>query len=184
MNLTRNSVIRYLVMAVIVILAFFAGTETMKLLRGDAAAESAAEAMIGQNRPSFALPDLKGMVRTPEDWAGSVLVVNFWATWCAPCQKEMPSFNRLQKKYASQGLQFIGIALDEVNQVKHFAMANDIRYPILVGGDTALEVSDSYGNSFGALPYTVFITREGIIKKTFRGEISEDRAEELITMLL
>ena len=184
MNMTSGTAIRYLLMATILILAFFAGTEAMKWMRGDTEAESAAEAMIGQNRPRFALPDLEGIVRTPEDWSGRVLVVNFWATWCAPCQKEMPSFNRLQKKYGSQGLQFVGIALDEANKVKDFAASMGIKYPILLGGDTALQVSDKYGNTFGALPYTVFVTREGVIEKAFRGEISEGNAEELIASLL
>ncbi len=184
MNITNNTAVRYLVMVAALVLAFFAGSETMKWLRGDTEAESAAEAMVGQNRPSFALPDIEGIIRTPEDWAGRVLVVNFWATWCSPCQKEIPIFNRLQEKYASQGLQFVGIALDEIEPVKNFAAAVGIKYPILLGGDLALGVSDRYGNTFGALPYTVFITRAGIIKKAYRGEVSEDNVEKLITALL
>lgn len=166
------------------ILAFLAGTAIMKWYQSTTPAAKEAQAMQSQYRPGFKLPDLDGKMRDVNEWNGKVLVVNFWATWCPPCRREMPDFIDMQEKYGAQGLQFVGIALDEVTKVQDFIDTMGVEYPVLVGGDDAMQAAIAYGNSFGALPYTAIIDRQGKIVSVFRGEVKRDQAEELIQTLL
>jgi len=165
---------------VAIIAAFFAGSYVMKLYQDSTPGAKEAKAMESQYRPGFELPDLAGKLRNIDEWNGQVVVVNFWATWCPPCLDEMPHFIDLQKEYGVQGLQFVGIALDEASKVQEFAQKMGVAYPVLLGGADALVVSDNYGNRLGALPYTAVINREGTIVKTYRGEVSRRSVEKVI----
>jgi thiol-disulfide isomerase/thioredoxin len=82
---------------------------------------------------ALTLPDLGGRLQALAQWRGKVLVVNYWASWCAPCVEEMPAFSRLQRQYAAQGVQFVGIGLDEVEKMRIFVKATPVAYPLLVG---------------------------------------------------
>jgi len=177
-------IIQYVFMGSALVAAFFAGDYVMKLINDNSEEAREASSMVGQQRPLFRLPDLQGKVRSVEEWSGQVLVLNFWATWCPPCQREMPSFVQMQDEFASQGLQFVGIALDDAVKVENFLDTMGVEYPNLVGGDEALMVSNSYGNSFGALPYTVAIGRDGTILATFRGEVTREKLEPVIVKAL
>lgn len=131
-----------------------------------------------------ALADLKG-VKTPlGTWKGKVLVINFWATWCAPCRKEIPAFIRMQQKLGPRGLQFVGVAIDEKDKVALYAREMGINYPILVGELDAVELSRSLGNQLGALPFTVIVDRAGKVVKTELGGVDEARLTQLIQPLL
>ncbi len=131
-----------------------------------------------------ALADLKG-VKTPlGTWKGKVLVINFWATWCAPCRKEIPAFIRMQQKLGPRGLQFVGIAIDEKDKVDPYAREMGINYPILVGELDAVELSRSLGNQLGALPFTVIVDRAGKVVKTELGGVDEARLTNVIQPLL
>ena len=162
------------------ILAFNAGNAFVKWRQDNSPAAKEARAMESQYRPAFKLPDINGLMHDVNEWNGSVLVINFWATWCPPCRKEMPAFIDLNEKYHIQGLQFVGIALDDADKVKDFIDTNGVEYPILLGADEAVKVSTEYGNRLGALPYTSVINREGRIVKTYRGEVPQDALEKLI----
>ncbi|MDT8404705.1 TlpA disulfide reductase family protein [Sulfuriflexus sp.] len=140
--------------------------------------------VIGSQRPGFALPDTSGSEHNIGEWDGKVLVINFWATWCPPCRKEMPAFIELQDKFADQGLQFIGVAIDDADKVKDFMDTYGVNYPMLLGDLAAIEVGKQYGNRFGALPYTVIVDREGKIAFTRRGELEKHEAETEIKKLL
>lgn len=170
--------------AVAIVVAFFAGDGTMRAYLDSTPGAKAAKAMETTYRPGFELKDLDGKVRNANEWNGQVMVVNFWATWCPPCQKEMPAFIDLQEKYGNLGLQFVGIALDETGKVQDFVDTLGVDYPILVGQEDATAVSDAYGNRLGALPYTAVVDREGTIVKTFRGEVTRESLEKIITRLL
>jgi len=135
---------------------------------------------LGQKRPDFALKDLEGKLHNADQWNGKVLVVNFWATWCPPCRKEMPMFVELQKQYADRGLQFVGIALDDPTMVQDFADNFLVNYPILIGDKSALDLTRKYGNYLGALPYTVIVDRKGIIRYVRPGKMSHKQAEAAI----
>lgn len=135
-------------------------------------------------RPVFSMPDRYNKTRNIKEWDGKIILLNFWATWCPPCRKEMPAFIELQKKYGSKGFQVIGVALDEISQVNVFANEIGVNYPLLVGSLNAAEISRAYGNSGGQLPYTVFINRKGELVAVKRGEISKQQTEKVIRKLL
>lgn len=169
---------------VVLVAAFWAGNIVMKSIRSNPEAEAEARAMVNMPRPGFVLPDLAGTLHDVNEWNGKVLVVNFWATWCPPCREEMPDFMELQAKYGAQGLQFVGIALDGKQEVIAFVKEMGVDYPILLGAGKSKEVATSYGDSFGDLPYTVFISRDGLIAATHRGQISRKQTENEILPLL
>lgn len=176
--------LKFGLMGLALVVAFFAGNAVMELYLESTPAAKEAKAVISLKRPEFVLPDLDGEMQNVNQWDGQVIVLNFWATWCPPCRKEMPAFMELQEKYASQGLQFVGVALDEPGKVEDFIDTLGVDYPILVGDDEAIRVSEAYGNRLGALPYTAVIDRETTIVKTYRGEVSKKSLEKLIQRTL
>ncbi len=140
--------------------------------------------LIGQRRPAFELPDLDGEARSIDEWDGKILLVNFWATWCPPCRKEMPDFVDMQAQYGEQGLQIVGVAIDERDAVQDFADSLGVNYPILVGAIDASEIAKRYGNRFGALPYSVMIDRKGKIRFIQPGELTRETFEAELKALL
>lgn len=140
--------------------------------------------VIGSPRPEFTLPDTEGKPHNIKEWEGKVLVINFWATWCPPCRKEMPAFIELQEQYDAQGLQFVGVAIDEADKVTEFMDTYGVNYPMLLGDLAAIDVGKQYGNRFGALPYTAIVDRQGKIAFTRRGELEKHEAEAEIKKLL
>ena len=140
--------------------------------------------IIGQPRPGFALPDATGTVRDVAEWSGNVLVVNFWASWCAPCREEMPALIELQARYGSRGLRTIGIAADIPERATAFSEELGVNYPSLFAEREVIELGKRYGNVLGVLPYTVVIDREGIVRYTHLGLIEPARLEEVLEALL
>jgi thiol-disulfide isomerase/thioredoxin len=126
------------------------------------------------------LDSLDGGRKPLGTWTGKVLVVNFWATWCGPCRKEIPEFIRMQQRLGDKGLQFVGIAIDEKEKVGAYVREIGINYPILVGELDAVEMSRSLGNDLGALPFTIVIDRTGKVVHTVLGATTEARLESLI----
>jgi thiol-disulfide isomerase/thioredoxin len=141
---------------------------------------SAGSVMVGSQRPEFRLGSSTGEFVTPDDFSGKTLLLNFWATWCEPCRREMPMLVDLQKEYSAEGLQVVGVALDDVQQVRKFVETYGISYPILMGAGDVMETSTAYGNVDGVLPYSVLVDRNGIIRWQYVGEI---RQEEIIRLL-
>jgi thiol-disulfide isomerase/thioredoxin len=135
-------------------------------------------------RPDFTLPDLEGRPRSVKEWDGKVLVVNFWATWCPPCRREIPMFIEMQKRYGERGLQFLGIAVDNLEDVSHFAIETDINYPLLVGEQEAIDLSQQLGNTLSLLPFTAIIDRQGRVLATKAGELTRSQADKLLLPLL
>ncbi|MEF8700773.1 MAG: TlpA disulfide reductase family protein [Candidatus Accumulibacter sp. UW25] len=133
---------------------------------------SGAEAVAGLFASS--LDDLEGRQRSFSNWQGKTLVVNFWASWCPPCREEMPAFSRLQERYAKQGVQFVGIALDTADSVRAFAAASPVSYPLLLGGGDGAELARRFGNTGLGLPYTVVISPAGELRLRHLGPLSED----------
>lgn len=150
-----------------------------------AGAQAAMEAQVlGVRRPEFTLPDLDGRQRSITEWDGKVVALNFWATWCPPCLKEVPEFVSLQEKYRAQGLQFIGIALQKPEEVREFVAEHEVNYPILAGELEVIKLAEAYGNNIGALPYTVIIDRNGHISHVKPGILPTEEAESIISGLL
>ncbi len=135
-------------------------------------------------RPEFTLTDLAGTSRNIREWDGQVLLINFWATWCPPCQREIPAFIELQEKYAARGFQIVGIAIDREEPVRDFVDTMGINYPILTGEQDAIEIAQRYGNRLGALPYSVVVDRQGRIVSVQAGELTLEEAEKVLAGLL
>ena len=114
-------------------------------------------------RPDFSLPDLQGDIRDISEWDGKFIVLNFWATWCPPCRKEIPEFVTLQREYAELGLQFVGVAIDDRESVSQFSMEMDMNYPNLIAETQGIDLAQQYGNTHGALPFSVIIDPKGQI---------------------
>ncbi|HED34781.1 MAG TPA: TlpA family protein disulfide reductase [Gammaproteobacteria bacterium] len=140
--------------------------------------------VIGIKRPAFELKDIEGQMRNIDEWNGKVVLVNFWATWCPPCKKEMPAFIELQEQYSKQGFQVIGIALDDEDSVRDFANTLGVEYPLMPADHAGLQLSRDYGNHIGALPFSVFVGRDGIITQTHIGELTKSQVEAIIEPML
>ena len=117
-------------------------------------------------------------------WRGKVMIVNFWATWCAPCREEMPEFIKAQQALGPKGLQIVGIAVDQPDKVRQFAAEIGLNYPTLVGGFGAMELSKTLGNTVMALPFTVVVDRSGAIAHTQLGVLKPDKLDTIVRQLL
>jgi len=142
------------------------------------------EEVIGTDVIEFSLLDLNGERRYLSEWQGKLIVINFWATWCAPCREEIPAFVELQQRYQSQGLQFVGIALQQADEIRDFIEEYNMNYPSLIGGDEVIKIASQLGNNIGAMPYTVAINPEGKITFTHRGPLTKDETEAVIKNFL
>jgi len=169
-----------LLLAIIPVL-LLAGALTAWLLQSrDAETDAAAEEWLA---PGFQLPDLAGRQHAASDWRGNVLMVNFWASWCEPCRREIPALAALQQRHRADGLQIVGIALDDAAKIAEFFRSTGIDpgYPQLMapGGD-GIDLAMAWGNAVGVLPYTVFVDRQCRIAHAHYGELTmEDAARRL-----
>jgi thiol-disulfide isomerase/thioredoxin len=133
---------------------------------------------------AMVLPDAQGQEQALAQWRGKVLVVNFWATWCAPCREEMPEFVAVQNRDGAKGVQFVGIAVDEPVKVRAFAKEIGVNYPTLIGGFGAIELSKTLGNDLSALPFTVVLDRQGRVVHTQLGALKATKLDSLLAQLL
>lgn len=166
---------------VIVALAMLAGVYTATQF-SDKASKTLPTLAEGTIPRFFAtrLGDVHGEQQRFAQWQGKVLVVNFWAAWCLPCREEMPGFSRLQTKYAANGVQFVGIALDSAENVRLFAKDFPVTYPLLIGEAEGVELSRQLGNSSLALPYTLILTPSGAPYFARLGRLSEQELDALL----
>lgn len=132
----------------------------------------------GSAAPDFTLHDLKGKGVQLSSFKGKAVIVDFWATWCEPCKIEMPWLVDLQKKYGSQGLQIIGVAMDDADEqtIGAFAHKMGVNYPVLKGTEA---VADLYGG-LDSLPATFFLDRSGKIVDVAVGLTSQSVLEDSI----
>jgi thiol-disulfide isomerase/thioredoxin len=102
-------------------------------------------------------------------WKGEYLVLNFWATWCKSCQHEVPELNKLYNQFKDKNTVVVGLAIDNADKVKDYIKQYGVDYPILVGGDEAMELSKKMGNKVGGLPFTIMITPQGEVVEKILG---------------
>ena len=126
------------------------------------------------------LNDTNGKAQAFAQWKGKTLVVNFWATWCPPCREEMPAFSQLQTKYAANGIQFVGIALDSLDNVRDFSRQFPVTYPLLLGEATATDLARQLGDAQLALPYTLVLSPDGEVRLRQLGRLSELELEAVL----
>ncbi|VAW98915.1 hypothetical protein MNBD_GAMMA23-2145 [hydrothermal vent metagenome] len=136
------------------------------------------------HRPDYTLKDLEGKPRSASEWDGKVVILNFWATWCPPCRREMPAFVKFQTAYESKGVTFIGIALDEKDAVVDFTDPLGMNYPILIAEQEGIQLAQDYGNRLNILPFTVIIDRKGNITQRLSREVHYEDIEKAIKPLL
>ena len=117
--------------------------------------------------------DLSGQTRRVVEWQGKALVCNFWATWCAPCREEMPLLDAAQQQYGPRGLQVVGIAIDNADNVRQFVAKVQINYPLLLADANAIDLMRKLGNNRGGLPFTVLLTWAGRVAERKLGAYSQ-----------
>jgi thiol-disulfide isomerase/thioredoxin len=122
-------------------------------------------------RPAFTLPDLEGTSRQLDEWDGKHRILNFWATWCAPCRREIPLLKEFQAEQGNDGILVMGIAVDVMEDVQKYAEAAEFNYPILVGELDAMAVAEQSGLEFTAMPFTMIVTRDGEFLTAHFGEL-------------
>ena len=131
----------------------------------------------------LAYPDTQGRPQALSQWRGRVLVLNFWASWCAPCREEIPDFVALRAQYAAKGVEFVGIAVDNSANVAQFMQRQTINYPILIGEGAATNLARQLGNPSGALPYTLVLDRDGNIVFKHLGRLPRARLEAILAKM-
>jgi thiol-disulfide isomerase/thioredoxin len=129
--------------------------------------------------PGLALPDLAGRTHRLADWSGHPVIVNFWATWCEPCRREIPLLIRLRHERAAAGLAVVGVAVDFRAAVAKYAHNSGIDYPILIGEDEGLDAVHAFGMEL-VFPFSVFADQEGRVVAVKLGELHQDEADFIL----
>ncbi len=140
------------------------------------APEAAPASALVATLPGFQLADREGRMRSLADWSGKSLVVNFWATWCAPCRREIPLLTRISRDRAANGFEVIGIAVDFREKVLAYADEMKIGYPLLIGEQDGLDAASAFGIEAVGFPFTVFSDRQGRVIAAHLGELHADEA--------
>jgi peroxiredoxin len=131
--------------------------------------------------PAFSFPDADEKMHYISEWQGKTLVINFWATWCQPCLKEIPEFMQLQTQFGKQNVQFIGVAIDELSAVTRYKNTVNMNYPVLISGEwEGFSLAQKLGNSANTVPYTVVVNPAGQIIYRHAGAVKK---EDLLTVI-
>jgi thiol-disulfide isomerase/thioredoxin len=134
---------------------------------------------IPEELPDVVLPRADGTLEHLWQWRGRPLIVNFWATWCEPCRREIPLLKRLRHERAADGLEIVGIAVDLRNDVRRYAAAQGIDYPVLIGEEGGLAAASAFGMDT-VLPFSVFADAKGRIVSVKVGELHADEAKLIL----
>ncbi|MBT8092237.1 MAG: TlpA family protein disulfide reductase [Gammaproteobacteria bacterium] len=133
--------------------------------------------------PTFTLPDIAGNPRNFSEWQGKHRLINFWATWCAPCRREIPLLKSFQDQHSANGLQVLGIAVDFPEEVAAYAESAEFNYPVLVGQDDAMAIAESSGIEFIGMPFTMFVAADGEYLSAYIGELHQEHLDSLVDVL-
>jgi len=133
--------------------------------------------------PSFSLAGLDGRMHDFAEYDGRHRLLNFWATWCAPCRREIPLLKEFQAEQGDDGILIIGIAVDFMDEVQNYAEAAEFNYPILVGEMDAMAVAEQSGLVFHAMPFTMIVTRDGEFLSAHFGELHRPDLNKITDIL-
>jgi len=167
--------------AVVALAAAVAGLYTAR--QGTITASSPDQQAALDKLLALELPDSTSSRRPLAEWKGKVLVVNFWATWCPPCLKEIPAFSAMSSKYRDRGVQFIGVSIDTERNVRDFQARHAVSYPLVIASPSAVQLTEALGNSAQALPFTVIVSKNGTIALVKLGTLSEDELDRKLAEL-
>ena len=143
----------------------------------------AAATQVEATQVAFELDGLDGNKRQFSEWDGKHRIVNFWATWCAPCRREIPLLKAFQEQHDADDFQVIGIAVEFPEPVIAYAEEIQFNYPILVGEQDAMEVAESSGISFIGLPFTMLVAKDGTLVGAHMGEIHQQHLDDIVTVM-
>jgi len=147
-----------------------------------AAQPAVAARKVPDQLPDIRLPGTDGALHKLSDWSGKPLLVNFWATWCEPCRREIPLLKSLRREHAAERLEIVGIAVDQAEDVRKYAKTHAIDYPVLVGEDGGLAAATAFGMET-VLPFSVFADAQGDVVTLKIGELHQDEAELILGRL-
>lgn len=133
--------------------------------------------------PEFTLPDIAGTERNLSEWQGKNRLINFWATWCAPCRREIPLLKAFQDEQSGNGFQVLGIAVDYPEEVSAYNETARFNYPVLVGQQKAMAVAESSGIEFIGMPFTMFVAADGEYLSAFIGELHEKHLAQVVDVM-
>lgn len=132
---------------------------------------------------AFELDGLDGNKRQFSEWDGKHRIVNFWATWCAPCRREIPLLKAFQDEHGADDFQVIGIAVEFPEPVIAYAEQAQFNYPILVGEQDAMAVAETSGISFIGLPFTMLVAKDGTLIGAHMGEIHQEHLDAIVSVM-
>jgi thiol-disulfide isomerase/thioredoxin len=138
-------------------------------------------AKIPERLPQFSLANSAGKATSIASFSGQSLIINFWATWCAPCRREIPLLETLHAEWAGRGVSVVGIAVDYRDKVLEFAERFKIAYPLLIGEQDALDAATAFGVESPVFPFSVFTDRRGEVVALFIGELHRPQAELILS---
>jgi thiol-disulfide isomerase/thioredoxin len=142
-------------------------------------ASAPAAPTIPERLPEITLPGPDGAPHTLADWKGRPLLINFWATWCEPCRREIPLLRSLRHERSRQGLEVVGIAIDDSDAVRKYIPSHGIDYPVLVGEQGGFAAISAFGMDT-VLPFSVFADRAGRVITLKVGELHRQEAELIL----
>ena len=161
-----------LILAAVALVSALAGVLLYEFLQPVSTKAPAASSLAPLELKSVPLTDLEGRQTVFGDWKGDILLVNFWAPWCAPCRREIPSLIQIHNEYSQRGVRILGIAFDGKPQVQEFAAEYGINYPLFLSANRTAMYSAALGNPSGGLPYTALVDRNLQIIYQHNGEVS------------
>jgi len=138
---------------------------------------------IPERLPEFSLGGPTGKPTSIATWRGKSLIINFWATWCAPCRHEIPLLQSIRRQWLDRNVEVVGIAVDYRDKVVAYASDLKITYPLLIGEDDALDVAKAFGVDSPAFPFTVFTDRRGEVVALYVGELHKPQADLILSVV-
>jgi thiol-disulfide isomerase/thioredoxin len=173
---------RILAAVVVAIAATGGGFYAGHLMTGGAS-EAATSANAVDQLWRASLQNAQGTPQTIASFRGRPVVVNFWASWCGPCVKEMPALAAMHREYAGKGITFIGLGVDSEKYVNEFLKKVPVDYPVYIAGFGGADLARSFGNNAGGLPFTVVIDAKGVVRSTKLGEVDLKELKQTLDAL-
>lgn len=173
-----------ILVAACLIAALYVGGNFLEIDRGSGEGTATPTVVNSVTRlPDFTLTDLHGAPRPISEWAGRIRLINFWATWCAPCLREMPLLQALHQEQGDSGVQIVGVAVDRQADVERFITEAGISYPILVGQQDAMDLSTDLGLESLVLPFSVVVDSGGEVLRMHLGELHPEQLTRIVKTL-